>query len=1066
MSIRLIVSVLLSIVIAWNLAGFRPAAPVFVPEQDQDEKQDEAESEEKEEEKGKELTLERLFPEKSFFGPSASDMAFSHDGRYGAWLYRPYIERRHGSDLWIIDTQSSEVKRITNVVVMSEFQEDARTVKKDREEKAKKEGIGQTQKDGEDGEGEGEEVEEGEQEEEDEGEAEQMPPAADIVSGEWSGKLTGGQDLGLPPDGLPFTLTLQLHTDNSVSGTLSTAMTTVQSTEGRFDPEKKEITCTFVDAESGTAASMTAAITDEAMTGSIEIQSMGVTLQLTATRTKAGAGDGEPRQEQDGEKEQDDDEEQDEEQDEENEQEDGEKEEIILGNWVSEKDADDERAPRYSGIQSFEWSPVAKEMIFISQGDLYRLNMEDGSIVRLTKTRVYERGVQYLPDGSGYTYMNDGRGVIKVCFGSHLIEQLDPALPAGEEMRGYELSPDGTRMVFLTGKSLGEAPSRTVNIMTFRNRFAEVREVPRHVSDDPLAKEETSIYLYDMRNPLTEDVMLGKVYTHTSTGPRDILQVPEWSPDSERIAFAVYSQATGLVDIYEATFPKREEAKDEEVAEPQAEVETGEGGDDDGIPPQERRGRRGGDGEQEGGSAEEEENEFAPAALVYRFFHHGGPNTPVMIHPYYLPDSRRMVFLTEQSGFRQLHILDPIYESLTQITHGQFEVYPFDISKDHRFMFATATKEHPTREDVYRIDLESGEMVRLSREDGVYGTVAVCNDGSKALANHATYGQLRELQYIDATKGEQRELTESHPDEARELTEPRPEFFTYKNRLGQEIHGTLFRPDGWTAEDKRPLLIYVYGGPLGTSKQVVDGSYGAPNYFFAYYMAKKHGYVTCTIDPRGVSGYGGLFEKSNFERVGKPQTEDLVDGVKWFVENQGVDPKRVGIHGWSFGGFQTQMCMYTEPDVFQVGIAGAGPTEWENYNSWYSQGTIGKTGEGTADLKKYSLLPLAKNLKGKLLLIHGMEDSNVLYQDTVRVYRELLAAGKETNVELFLDPTGGHGLGGDIKTINRFRKYEDFLLQHLGRGEVPEEDATEVGEDSEDGAPAQIDDKGDDDLSN
>jgi dipeptidyl aminopeptidase/acylaminoacyl peptidase len=128
------------------------------------------------------------------------------------------------------------------------------------------------------------------------------------------------------------------------------------------------------------------------------------------------------------------------------------------------------------------------------------------------------------------------------------------------------------------------------------------------------------------------------------------------------------------------------------------------------------------------------------------------------------------------------------------------------------------------------------------------------------------------------------------------------------------------------------------------------------------------------------------------------------------------------------------MCLYTEPDVFAAGIAGAGPTEWENYNAWYSQGTIGKTATGTADLKKFSLLPLAKNLKARLMLVHGMEDSNVLYQDTVRVYRELLQAGKEALVELFLDPTGGHGLGGDVKTLNRFRKYADFLLVHVGEG--------------------------------
>jgi dipeptidyl aminopeptidase/acylaminoacyl peptidase len=204
-------------------------------------------------------------------------------------------------------------------------------------------------------------------------------------------------------------------------------------------------------------------------------------------------------------------------------------------------------------------------------------------------------------------------------------------------------------------------------------------------------------------------------------------------------------------------------------------------------------------------------------------------------------------------------------------------------------------------------------------------------------------------------------------------------------------------------------------------------------------MAKKHGYLTCTLDPRGNSGYGGLFEKANFQQVGKPQVEDIVDGANHLVEHYGVDAKKVAMHGWSFGGFQTQMCLYTEPEVFAAGIAGAGPTEWENYNAYYTSATIGLSEPGKADLKKFSLLPLAKNLKAKLLLVHGVEDSNVLYQDTVRVYRELLKAGKETLVELFIDPTGGHGLGGDVKTVNRYRKYEEFLLRTVGSG-IPEKE--------------------------
>ncbi len=901
------------------------------PQDEKAVKSDSAKNEKEAKAKEEELTLDKIFPEKSFFGPSASGMAFSIDGRWGAYLYRPHIERRHGSDLWLYDTQTGESRRLTSATVLAAFQKPTRDVVRDRIEKAKKAGKLKEKK-------------------------EDAKPT-DAVNGEAKAKSDSEDE------------------------------SQQQDQEQKQEQEKND-------------------------------------------------NDDESKKEQDAEKKSDD-----AEKEQTNDQ--VKQDERKWGDWVSEKDADDDKAPRYQGVSNFTWSPTAQEFLFVSRGDIYRYVVESGEITRLTKTNTSVRDVNYWPDGSAYTYMQ-GNALYKVTFGNHLLTQLDPDLPSGESMSGYRVSPDGKRLVFLTSRTHpGTGAGRTVTIVNYRDRFARATEVARNMPDDPQPTRDVSVYLFEMGELFNEKSKLARVFTYSHNRPRDVIRVPNWSPDSTRVAFSMFEQSTGHVAIFEASLsqPKtEEEAKKREPKE----------------------------GEESGGALatdqdEELEIEIRDAKEVYRFLHYGGPNTPRMVEPVYLPDSRRMAFLTEQSGFRHVHRLDPVYQSLDQLTSGRFEVYPIDISKDHRWMFATATAEHPTREDVYRIHLEEGRMERLSRKDGVYSEVAVCTKGESVLANHSTYGSLRELVAFKTGDESVKTLTQSHPEEAGKWTKPVPEFFVYTNRHGQEIHGKMFKPDDWTAEDKRPLLVYVYGGPLGTRKQVVDGSYGAPNYFFAYYMAKKHGYVTVTIDPRGASGYGGLFEKANFEQVGKPQVEDLVDGVKWLIEHAAVDEKRVGIHGWSFGGFQTQMCMYTEPDVFQVGIAGAGPTEWHNYNSWYSTGTIGESRQGRTDLDKYSLIPIAKNLKGRLMLVHGVEDSNVLYQDTVKVYAALLEAGKEALVELFIDPTGGHGLGGKVKTVNRYRKYEDYLLQHLGKGaaasakEEPPADAEKAAEE------ANVEEKKDDD---
>ena len=818
---------------------------------------DKSEEPEKKKDKAEELTLENIFPKDGLFGPSAGSIAFSFDGRYGAYLYRPHGERRHGQDIWIVDTATSQTRRLTSASVMEDFQESARKVTEDRRKKAKE------------------------------------------------AKKKAGQD--------------------NKTG----------------------------EADTG----------DEVTTG-----------------TEKG-------QEQD------------------------------LGDWIGEKDHEDSRAPRYGGVASFDWATTTHTLLMVSEGDIYQFDVTGNGPERLTRTRRSVSNVQWLPDDSGFTYVEEN-ALTRVRFGVWRPEQIIPDLKSGDSLYRYEVSPDGTRVAILAYKGTSPPEDARFSIARYRDRRMEVQEMSRPVADTPAAPNEYAVYLVEIDDPFREKVLQGEVFRLQTKQYGDRVDEPEWAPDSSRVVFSTYNQDTSEIRLMEAVFPDR--------------VEPAENGSD----------------------GEKAERKLEPAKALYRFLHTGGPNTPRMIRPYYLNDSRGIVYLSEQSGFRHLHVFDPVYEMQEPLTRGRFEVYPIALSPDRKSMFATSTREHPSRQDVYRICLADGTMQRLAPGEGFYSDVAVSPDGKHVLGNYVRYGQPRDLALAAADDLTSVMLTDAHSEAARRWTRFRPEFFSYKNRLGQEIYGHAFLPDGWTSETARPTLIYFYGGPLGTRKYSVEGSYGAGEYFFAYYMAKKHGYVSVCIDPRGSSGYGGLFEKSNYEQVGRPQVEDLVDGVDFLAKTYNADRKRVAIHGWSFGGFQTQMCLYTEPDVFAAGIAGAGPTEWENYYASYTRPTIGTIEPGKTDQEAHSLLPLAKNLKGHLLLVHGMEDTNVLYQDTVRVYRELLKAGKETLVELFLDPTGGHGLGGDVPRLNQYRKYEQFLLRTIGAGPSKSEGGEDNGDDG-DGAEAE-----------
>lgn len=921
------------------------AGAAFAASEDEDTKA--KSDEETKTEKKEELKLDDLFPEKGFFGPSASGMAFSHDGAYGAYLYRTYKERRHGSDLHIYDVEKGEVKRITWPSVMARFQSDARKVVEDRIEKAKKEKA-----------------------------------KADAKKKKEGDEEDGEKD----EDG-----------DKTVDGK--------KDREEEKDEKRKEIEQDKDKKEEKKEESLPAPKGDDK--------------DEKVEKKEEGEKDTDQGQDSDTEK--------GDEKSEQDEEKDIDEEEVLKdrGDWVSDKDADDEKAPRYRGIGRLKWSPVSNEILFESEGDIYRYDVAGDEVTRLTHTRDRETSASWLPDGSGYTFRRGG-SLLRKTFGCDVVRQLDPEFPNKDELSGYRLSPDGKRIAFTTSRQIKSPETSKVEIANYRDRLMDAREVSRHVSDDPLPTNERRVYLYELSDADDEKDVLTEVFKCETHMPDDMLKAPVWSPDSKKIAFLTFEQDPALVKIFEAKVAEKKEDQDEDPNE----ADEADSDDEDAEEGQEKSDPN--DGEVSKKSPDAEEQHAEKAKEIYRFLHNGGPNTPRMMVLYYLADNKRLAYLSEQTGFRHLHVLNPLYESFKSLTRGPYEVYPIEIAKNRKWVFVRATKEHPSQTDVYKVSTRNGRMIRLTTETGTHSGAAVSQDGARVLTNLVSYERLNELVFIDAKAKVNKTLTDSHPEKAHKFAEPKPEFFDYENRHGHKLYGMMFKPDDWKKKDKRPVLIYFYGGPLGTRKMVVQGSFSSNNYAFPYYMAKKHGYVACTIDTRGNSGYAGVFEKANFGQVGKPQVEDLVDGVKFLVENCGVDEKKVAIHGWSFGGFQTQMCMYTEPDVFQVGIAGAGPTEWENYNSWYTRHTIGKSEPGKATLKEFSLLPLAKNLKGHLLLVHGMEDSNVLFQDTVRVYRELLKAGKETLVELFLDPTGGHGLGGDVKTLSRYRKYEQFLLRTIG----------------------------------
>ncbi len=645
-----------------------------------------------------------------------------------------------------------------------------------------------------------------------------------------------------------------------------------------------------------------------------------------------------------------------------------------------------ERKDLYPGVSTFEWSKESTELIFEYRGDLFRYIPEKNSINRLTMTDAKERLIGYTKSGDGFYFLR-GRSIFLTKFTSSFIHQLNHRLEKDKEsdkerfkINDTVISPNGKFMFIIASKKKGKGGYENVSVMNYKGRFAKPEKIKRQMTDTKRNEPEYRFYIRAVNSE------------NWGKQPDHIFEIPGgdiwyefseviWSKDSNYYAFMTWEREKGDLKIWFGDMKSSHKPKEL----------------------------------------------FSMKETI-------GYKSNYYDNLRFTPDSKKLTaILFNKDGFRQPFIFDLKTKKKRAVIKGKFESFPvIGFSKDSNFLYTVSDKQDPAFLSVYKVEIKTGEMELLGKKNGVHDGGVVSHNGNCLATVFGNWTDPKELFLMDTKIGEKLKLTTSHNPEWKKINFIKPELFTYNNRNGDVIHAMIFKPEGWKPSDGRAGIVYLYGGPLGRSHTVMTERISSLSYMFQMIMAAKHGYVTINIDPRGQSGYGKAFNEANFKHPGQPQTEDLEDLIKEIKKGGfGIDSARIGLHGWSFGGFQTLYTMLTSPDTFCCGISAAPPTQWENYNSWYTGATIGDSVRGKMNIRKYSLLPLAKNLKKPLLMVHGMMDKNVLYQDTVNMYRAFLEAGKETLVDLFLDPDGSHGLRGVIQNKGTFKKFESWFVKHL-----------------------------------
>ena len=367
-------------------------------------------------------------------------------------------------------------------------------------------------------------------------------------------------------------------------------------------------------------------------------------------------------------------------------------------------------------------------------------------------------------------------------------------------------------------------------------------------------------------------------------------------------------------------------------------------------------------------------------------------------------DDNHFYYQSEASGYSHIYVVDVTSGAKKQLTSGKWEVQTLQLSQDKKTFYFTANIDHPGITHFYRIPVSGGTPVKITGMKG--GNEVTLSPDEKWLAIRYSYSNRPWELYIQANKPGAKAVKITNSVSAEYLSYPwrDPEIISFKNRYGTDVYARLYQPK--KQDPSKPAVVFVHGAGY---LQNVTYSW---SYYFREYMFNNmladNGYTVLDIDYTASAGYGRDFRTGIYRHMGGKDLTDQVDGVKLLVDKYGVNPKHVGLYGGSYGGFITLMGMFTEPDVFAAGGAIRSVTDWAHYNHEYTSNILNEPFTDEQAYRKSSPIYFASGLKGNLLMLHGMIDQNVNYQDIIRLTQKLIELHKE-NWELASYPVEDHG---------------------------------------------------------
>ncbi len=391
-------------------------------------------------------------------------------------------------------------------------------------------------------------------------------------------------------------------------------------------------------------------------------------------------------------------------------------------------------------------------------------------------------------------------------------------------------------------------------------------------------------------------------------------------------------------------------------------------------------------------------------------------------------DKDKFIWLSEADGFNHLYLYDTNGKMIRQLTKGEWEVtdfYGYDpINK--RIYFQAAGEKIYNRE-VYWVSTFADDKVKISEKDGE-NTATFSGDFKYYINKYSNATSPPVFTVYKTETNKPVRVVEDNKNLVELLTEyglGKHNYFKFKNDDGVELNGWMMLPPNFNPSKKYPVLMYVYGGPnTPTSTNRWDNG----NHMW-FRMLTQKGYIVVTVDNRGTEPRGEKFRKATYMELGKLETEDQIDAAEYLGSLDYIDKNRIGIFGWSYGGYLSSLCIAKGNEVFKLAIAVAPVTNWKWYDTIYTERYMRKPVENNNGYEDNSPINFADKIKGKYLLVHGLSDDNVHFQHSAEMARVLV----ENNVDFdqLYYTNKNHSIYGGLTRLHLYTKMTDFILNNL-----------------------------------